>query len=318
MRAAAWPIRLWISGDFGDLLENARPGHSPGVAGRLGEGVERALRHADDRRDQCGRTKGRIAKASLMIPRHLKSRHLPGKDGADRQHAVLRNEDRIGNCDGLRSGALEPAHVPTVMIDHHIADRDQTPGQRRWPCFAGKQRGEYEPGCAVDAAGPRPTAGNLVSAIDLFDLGRRRVGDGEEVVRIVPDLLLRLERKEGRHPAETDRQRPAPTGAPAGPPKLEADLRQLRGAIFVAAEALGLHGTENIRVAQRLHCFGGHPFGFLGRKGPQLDLRTQLAHPAENLGEFRPRRRLAVSDVERCFHLHDVILPDDRNDRCGT
>src|SRR3981081_349268 len=74
---------------LGDLLENTRPGHSPGVSSCLGEGVERALCDADNRRDQCGRAKGWIAKASLMIPRHLKSRHLPGKDGADWQHPVL-------------------------------------------------------------------------------------------------------------------------------------------------------------------------------------------------------------------------------------
>ena len=203
------------------------------------------------------------------------------------------------------------------MIDHHIADRDQAPGQRRWRSFAGNQHGEDEPGGAVDAAGIRPAAGNLVSAIDLFHLWRRRVGDGEQVVRIVPDLLLRLERKEGRLPAETDRQRPTPAGAPAGAPKFEADLRKLRGAVFVAAEALGLHCAENTRVAQRLHCFGGHPFGFFGRKRPRLDLRTQLAHPAEDRGKFRPRRRLAVSGGARGFHLHDVILPDNRNGRYG-
>ena len=252
-----------------------------------------------------------------MIPRHLESRHLAGEDGADRQHAVLRNEDRIGDRDGLRSGPLEPAHVPAVMIDHHIADRDQAPGQRRWRSFAGKQRGEYEPGGAVDAAGPGPAAGNPVSAIDLFHLWRRRVGDGEQVVRIVPDLLLRLERKEGGHPAETNRQCPTPAGAPAGATKLEADLCKLRGAILVAAEAFGLHCPEDVRVAQRLHGFGGHSFGFFGRERSRLDLRTQLAHPAEDVGEFRPRRRLAVGDVERCFHLHDVILPDDCNDRHG-
>ena len=249
MRAAAWPIRLWISGTLGDLLENAGSGHSSGVAGGFGEGVERALRHSDNRRDERGGPEGRIAETSLMIPRHLESRHLAGKDGADRQHAVLRNEDRIGDHDGLRSGPLEPAHVPAVMIDHHIADRDQAPGQRRWRPFAGKQGGEYEPGGAVDAAGPRPTAGNLVSAVDLFHLWRRRVGDGEQVVRIVPNLLLRLERIEGRHPAEANRQRPTPTGAPAGATKLEADLCELRGAVLVAAEALGLHCPEDARIA---------------------------------------------------------------------
>ncbi len=271
-----------------DLLENAWPGHAPGVAGGLGEGIERALRHADDRRDQRGRTERRIAEASLMIPRHLEPRHLAGKDRADRQHAVLRNEDRIGDRDGLRSGALEPAHVPAVVIDHHVADRYQAPGQRRRrTALPGSSAARMSQAGAVDAAGPRPTAGNLVAAVDFFDLRRRRVGDGEEVVRIVPDLLLRLERKERRHPAEADRERPAPAGAAAGAPEFEADLCKLRWAVLVAAEALGLHGAEDIRVAQRLHGFGGHPFGFFGRQRPRCDLGAQLADPTEDLGKFR-------------------------------
>src|SRR5262245_56837109 len=170
-----------------------------------------------------------------MIPRHFESRYLAGKDCAYWQHTMPRNEDRIENCDGLRTGPLEPAHVPAVMIDHHVAERDQAPGQRRWHSFAGNQHREYEPGGAVDAAGIRPTAGNLVSAIDLFRLWRRRIRNGEQVVRIVPDLLLRLEWKEGCLPAKTDRQCPTPTCAPAGPPKFEADLCKLCGARFVAA-----------------------------------------------------------------------------------
>jgi hypothetical protein len=68
---------------FGDLLENAGSGHAFGIAGGLGEGVKRALRHPDDRRDEGGGPKGRKAVAGLMIPRHLESRHLAGKDGAD-------------------------------------------------------------------------------------------------------------------------------------------------------------------------------------------------------------------------------------------
>jgi hypothetical protein len=59
----------------------------------------------------------------------------------------------------------------------------------------------------------------------------------------------------------------------------------------------------------RRHGFGGHPFGFFGRERPRLDLRTQLAHPAEDLGKFRARRRLAASGAERGFHLHDVHPP---------
>ena len=180
------------------------------------------------------------------------------------------------------------------MIDHHVADRDQAPGQRRRPVLAGKQRGEDEPGGAVDAARPGPAAGNLVAAVDLFDLRRRHVGDGEQIVGIVPDLLLRFERKERRHPAEANRQRSAPAGAAAGAAKFEADLRKLRGAIFVAAEALRLHGAEDIRVAQRLHGFGGHPLGFFGRKGPRLDLRTQLADPA------RGSRRIPAASPRCC------------------
>jgi hypothetical protein len=86
---------------FGDLLHNPRPGDALGAAGSLGEGVERALRHPNNRRDERGGPEGRKAVARLMIARHLEPRNLAGKDGADRQHAVLRNEDGIGNRDGL-------------------------------------------------------------------------------------------------------------------------------------------------------------------------------------------------------------------------
>ncbi len=224
-----------------------------------------------------------------MIARHLEPRHLAGKDGADRQHAMLRNKDGVGDRDGLRSGAFEPADVPAVMIDDHVADGDETPRQCRRPILAGKERSEDEPRGVVDAARPGPAAGNPVAAVDLLDLGARRVGDGEEIVRAVPHLLLRLERKEGRHPAEADRERAAPAGAPAGTTKLETDLRKLRRAILVAAEAPWLHRAEDIRGAQRLHRFGGHSLGFRGREGLLRDLRTQLAHPVEDLGEFRRR-----------------------------
>ena len=149
---------------------------------------------------------------------------------------MLRHEDRIGDRDGLRSGALQAADIPAVVIDHDVADRNETPGQRRRPVLAGNQRREDEPGGAVDAARPRPAARNLDAAVDHFDLWRRRVGDGEQIVRIVPDLLLRLEREERRHPAEADRQRPAPAGAAAGAAEFEADLRELGRTVFVAAE----------------------------------------------------------------------------------
>jgi hypothetical protein len=56
------------------------------------------------------------------------------------------------------------------MIDYHIDDWDQAPGQRRRRSFAGNQHGEDEPGGAVDAAGIRPVAGNPVAAVDLFHL----------------------------------------------------------------------------------------------------------------------------------------------------
>src|SRR5438045_1185242 len=82
---------------------------------------------------------GRKAEASLRVLRHLESRHLAGKDRADGQHAVLGNEGRIDNRDSLRSRPLEPAHVPAVVIDHHIADRNQTPGHRRRRSFAGNE-----------------------------------------------------------------------------------------------------------------------------------------------------------------------------------
>src|ERR1700732_4839922 len=45
------------------------------------------------------------------------------------------------------------------------------------------------------------------------------------------------------HPPKPTRQRAAPAGASASATKLEADLRKLRGAVLVPAEALGLHRT---------------------------------------------------------------------------
>src|SRR5256885_1758740 len=168
----------------------------------------------------------------------------------------------------------------------------------------------------ADAADITQTSGNLESAIDLFRLWRRRIRNGELVVRIVPAPLLCLKLKEACLPAKKDRQRPTPTCAPAGPPKFEADLCKLCGAVFVAAEALGLHCAENTRVAQRLHCFGGHSFGLFGCKGPRLDLRTKLAHPAKDRGKFRPRRCRDVSGGGRGFPLPDTP-PASRNGCSG-
>ena len=176
---------------------------------------------------------------------------------------MLGNDHRIGNRDGLRSGTLKPAYVPAVMVDRHIADRDQAPGQRLRHCCAGNQRGKNEPGGAVDAAGPRPAARYPVSAVDHFHFWRGYVGNGQEVVRIVPDLLLRLERKKRRHPAKANGQRPTPAGAPAGAAEFETDLRELGGAVLVSAEALRLHDAEYIRIAKRLHGLGRHSFGLL-------------------------------------------------------
>ncbi len=127
-----------------------------------------------------------------------------------------------------------------------------------------------------------------------FDFGRWRVGDGEQVVRIVPDLLLRLEWKERRHPAEADRQRAAPAGAAAGAAEFEADLRELGRTVFVAAEAFGLHQAEDAGVAQRRHGLGGYALGFLGGQRAGIDLRSELADACEDVGEFGPWRSRAA------------------------
>ncbi len=98
---------------------------------------------------------------------------------------------------------------------------------------------------------------NPDSAVDHLDLRRRHIGHRQQIVGIVPDFLLRLEREERGHPAEAHRERAAPAGAAAGAAKLEADLRKLGGTVFVTAESLRLHDAKDIRVAQRVHCLDG-------------------------------------------------------------
>jgi hypothetical protein len=138
MRAAAWPIRLDELG-LGDFLEHAGPRHALGAARGFGKSVERALRHPDDRRHQRRRTKSRIAETRLYVARHIEPRHLAGKDRADRQKPVRRNEYRIVDPNCLRAGALQPADVPAIVIDNHVADGNKTPGQRRRRVLSGDQ-----------------------------------------------------------------------------------------------------------------------------------------------------------------------------------
>ncbi len=68
---------------------------------------------------------------------------------------------------------------------------------------------------------------------------RRRVGHGNQIVRIVPDLLLRFERKQRCHPPETDCKRSAPARAAARTTKLETDLRKFGRAIFLVTTENG-------------------------------------------------------------------------------
>jgi hypothetical protein len=159
--------------------------------------------------------------------------------------------------------AAVPADVPTIVVDDHVTDRDEAPRNGWRTVRAGKHRGEDEPNCAIDAAGPGPAAGNLETAVDRLDLGSWYVGDGEEIVRIFPDLLLSFEWKKGRHPAEANRQRSAPSGTAAGAAKFEADLCEFGGPVLISAEALGLHEAEHARIAKRLHGLGGHSFSLL-------------------------------------------------------
>ncbi len=120
IRAAALPDQALDQGLFGHLLEHAGPCHALGVPRGIGEGIERTLRHADDRRNQRGRAEGRIAETRLAVVRDLKPGHLAGEDRAKRQDAVLRNEDRLGDVKRFRSGALQPADIPAVVIDHDV------------------------------------------------------------------------------------------------------------------------------------------------------------------------------------------------------
>ena len=145
MRAADWADQALDERRFRNLLEDAGARHALCAARRLREGVERALRHADDGRDQCGRAEGRIAEARLTIARHVEPRHLAGKDRAHRQYAMLRYKERLGDRDGLGAGPLQAAHVPTVMIDGDAAGGHQAPGKRRRTVFAGDHRGEDQP-----------------------------------------------------------------------------------------------------------------------------------------------------------------------------
>ncbi len=143
-----------------------------------------------------------------------------------------------------------------------------------------------------------------------FDGRGRHVGYRQQVVRIVPDLLLCLEREKCRHPAETDRKRPAPSGAAAGAAKFEADLRQLGRTIFVTAETLRLHHAKNIRIPQRIHRLGWHAPGLFGTEGTRRNVRSKLADSCNDVGEFGPRCQRVNRGGAFRFLLHIRLLPE--------
>ena len=123
-----------------DFLEHAGSRHALCVARGFSEGIERPLRHPDDRRDQRRRAESRIAKTRLSIAGHIEPRHLAGKDRADRQYPVRRDEDRIVDRDRLRAGALQAADIPAVVIDYHVAHGNETPGECWRRVLSGNQR----------------------------------------------------------------------------------------------------------------------------------------------------------------------------------
>jgi hypothetical protein len=49
----------------------------------------------------------------------------------------------------------------------------------------------------------------------------------------------------------------------------------------------------------------------------RLDRAAQLAHATKDLSKFRLRCRSVISDLDHCFHLHDVVLPDGRKAVAG-
>ena len=149
------------------------------------------------------------------------------------------------------------------MVDDHIADGHKAPCKSWRTILARKHRGQDQPRRTIDAAGPGPAAGNFETAVGGFNLGSWNVGNGEEIVRVVPDLLLSFERIKGGHPAKANGECSAPPGTAAGAAQFEADLREFGRAILISAEALGLHQAKYSCVAKRIHCLGRHPLCLL-------------------------------------------------------
>ena len=201
---------------------------------------------------------------------------------------MARNEDRIFDVHRLRARAPQTGDVPTVVIDDDVADRNRDTRRPSATIGARDHSGENEPGRTIDAARPWPTARDLDAPAYDFHFRRRRVGNGEEIVGIVPDLLLRLERVERNHPAEAHRQCAAPASAAARATELEADLCKLGRAVLVSSEARRLHHAEHICVAQGCHRLGRNTLCLLCRKRPRGDVRPQFADAIEDVGELGP------------------------------